>query len=368
MAMEQTALLWALLDTREFGEVKRLRPERIDLVALHPSLGVTMIVHSITQGLRKGDEEAIDTIQWLLSLGASFLQKCNNSRCRHSMWKADNKDATIVTVTYACHSAVSYVAAWKSLLSQRKEDWSRVQAYLTKVLRCFTAQSEALPQARISIRQGIVDLWERCLMDTSSQDLTFNTADGEVTAHSHVLAQASPVVAAMLSSPMKEGQKCLIEVKDASSNSVSLFLELLYTCSTKLDPDYQMVLQALDVAHRWQVEVVVTILADLLQGMITDESFVAIAEHSVLKGLENLKTAARRFGAESAAVQAAAWGTHFASGPGWGISLLQDTLPHDSLSSVEAQLREGRLTKTVLQLFPDAPSPEASMPVKRRRL
>lgn len=227
MAMEQTALLWALLDTREFGEVKRLRPERIDLVALHPSLGVTMIVHSITQGLRKGDEEAIDTIQWLLSLGASFLQKCNNSRCRHSMWKADNKDATIVTVTYACHSAVSYVAAWKSLLSQRKEDWSRVQAYLTKVLRCFTAQSEALPQARISIRQGIVDLWERCLMDTSSQDLTFNTADGEVTAHSHVLAQASPVVAAMLSSPMKEGQKCLIEVKDASSNSVSLFLELL---------------------------------------------------------------------------------------------------------------------------------------------
>eukprot|EP00913_Durusdinium_trenchii_P012732 g11955.t4 len=61
--------------------------------------------------------------------------------------------------------------------------------------------------------------------------------------------------------------------------------------------------------------------------MITDESFVAIAEHSVLKGLENLKTAARRFGAESAAVQ--------------------------------AQLREGRLTKTVLQLFPDAPSPEA---------
>ncbi|CAK9068118.1 unnamed protein product [Durusdinium trenchii] len=221
------------------------------------------------------------------------------------MWKADNKDATIVTVTYACHSAVSYVAAWKSLLSQRKEDWSRVQAYLTKVLRCFTAQSEALPQARISIRQGIVDLWERCLMDTSSQDLTFNTADGEVTAHSHVLAQASPVVAAMLSSPMKEGQKCLIEVKDASSNSVSLFLELLYTCSTKLDPDYQMVLQALDVAHRWQVEVVVTILADLLQGMITDESFVAIAEHSVLKGLENLKTAARRFGAESAAVQAA---------------------------------------------------------------
>lgn len=60
-------------------------------------------------------------------------------------------------------------------------------------------------------------------------------------------------------------------------------LRLLYTCSTKLDPDYQMVLQALDVAHRWQVEVVVTILADLLQGMITDESFVAIAEHSVLK-------------------------------------------------------------------------------------
>ena len=60
---------------------------------------------------------------------------------------------------------------------------------------------------------------------------------------------------------------------------------IMYTCSTQGDPDYKTVLEALDLAHRWQVEVVVPILADLLETMITDESFAAIAEHAILKAL-----------------------------------------------------------------------------------
>ena len=64
---------------------------------------------------------------------------------------------------------------------------------------------------------------------------------------------------------------------------IATFLRILYTCSAQQKPDYTAALQALDLAHRWQVQVVVTILSDLLGGMITDESFAAIAEQAALK-------------------------------------------------------------------------------------
>ena len=60
-------------------------------------------------------------------------------------------------------------------------------------------------------------------------------------------------------------------------------LRILYTCSAQTQPDYNTALQALDLAHRWQVQVVVTILCDLLCGMITDDSFAAISEQAALK-------------------------------------------------------------------------------------
>ena len=62
---------------------------------------------------------------------------------------------------------------------------------------------------------------------TTSHDLSFKTADGEVTAHAQMLKDASPVISAMLASPMKEGQAQAIWVKDANRSGVSLFLQSL---------------------------------------------------------------------------------------------------------------------------------------------
>ena len=45
-------------------------------------------------------------------------------------------------------------------------------------------------------------------------------------------------------------------------------VRFLYTCSAQCDPDYSTALEALDLAHRWQVDVVVPILADLLSGTV----------------------------------------------------------------------------------------------------
>ena len=109
-------------------------------------------------------------------------------------------------------------------------------------------------------------IWEKFLHATASHDLDIEAADGRVTAHAQMLMEASPVVQAMLVSPMKERQTKQIKLKDTSSSAVTLFLEVLYTCSSQGDPDYKTALSALDFAHRWQVEVVVEILADFIEG------------------------------------------------------------------------------------------------------
>jgi hypothetical protein len=43
-------------------------------------------------------------------------------------------------------------------------------------------------------------------------------------------------------------------------------LRILYTCSVQEELDHQTALCALDLAHRWQVDVVIAILTDLLAG------------------------------------------------------------------------------------------------------
>eukprot|EP00435_Cladocopium_sp_Y103_P062891 s1389_g24.t1 len=118
-------------------------------------------------------------------------------------------------------------------------------------------------------------------------------------------------------------------------------LRILYTCSAQVEPDHQTALQALDLAHRWQVEVVVAILTDLLAGMITEKSFVPIAEHAVLKGLERLKTAAKSFRAGSTKVQAGPDG--------------------------QADLKKGRLPAAVLELFPASKPSKPNEPKPKRR-
>ena len=67
---------------------------------------------------------------------------------------------------------------------------------------------------------------------------------------------------------MKEGCSRRIQVLDATKAGVSLFLDVLYTCGTRSDPDYQHALVALDLAHRWQVHRAVDVLADALKDKL----------------------------------------------------------------------------------------------------
>ena len=146
--------------------------------------------------------------------------------------------------------------------------------FLIKVVERIAKASAQLQRGnRSSIHEGIVDVWEKFLHAKDSHDLDIEAADGHVTAHAQMLMAASPVV----------------QLKDTSCSAVSLFLETLYTCSSQGDPDYKTALSALDLAHRWQVDAVVEVLADFIEGLIAEASFAAIAEHAALKGLDQLK-------------------------------------------------------------------------------
>ena len=94
-----------------------------------------------------------------------------------------------------------------------------------KTIAVASGQRAAGP--RVSVHEGITELWVKSLAAKHSHDLTIETADGLVTAHAHFLKTASSVVAAMLESPMKEGKAQRIEIKDTSSKAASLFLEML---------------------------------------------------------------------------------------------------------------------------------------------
>eukprot|EP00913_Durusdinium_trenchii_P035030 g32770.t1 len=294
--MEEGELLWALIDAGDLDGLKKLNPQKIDWSMLHTERGYTLLIAAVNHGTdiyadQDQGERALKIIEWLISSGASTSQKCSpKSKYRLSVGSGEKE----MEVHYAGHSAVSFVAAWREQLRNKPQHSKRL-SFLGNVLNCFaTATSSKGQRPRVSIDEGIAELWEKYLGAKDSHDLTIEAADGSVTAHAQMLKEASPVIRAMLASPMKERHNQRIEVKDTPSSGVSLFLEILYTCSTQGDPDYKTALHALDLAHRWQVDVVVPILADLLPGMITDESFQSIAEHAILQGLERVKAASQR--------------------------------------------------------------------------
>eukprot|EP00438_Fugacium_kawagutii_P020955 Skav211846 [mRNA] locus=scaffold305:845915:847355:+ [translate_table: standard] len=195
-------------------------------------------------------------------------------------------------------SVLDIVTSWLHA-AEKTEDVADDTQILSKLIQRITAASLNLtsPQRhQVRVDQSIVDLWERILGSTSSHDVNFLTADATVSAHSLVLQEASPVLKAMLSSCMKEGKTGQIEVRDASSSALRLFLEILYTCSSSSsEPSCEDTLAALDLAHRWQISGVVGILEEVLQEMISEETFWAIAEAAALKDLAKLKSACKSF-------------------------------------------------------------------------
>ena len=245
--------------------------------------------------------QCLKIAEWLLRVGADARQKLPvENTCRWSVWK--NSKNTI-TVECGGHSAASMAFAWLEKLEAANEDWAKtyLKDFLALVAR-FNA-SRGSECAEVTVPQSTLVLWESMRDLTTSHNVIFQSSDGEVSAHDQILMLASPVLKAMLASDMKEGSSLRIEIEDSSSSGVSLFLDLLYTSSTREDPDHKTMLVALDLAHRWQVHGVVQTLCNTLRDMIDASTFVDIAEAASLKGLERLERACAQFGSQDEQVQ-----------------------------------------------------------------
>lgn len=165
-----------------------------------------------------------------------------------------------------------------------------------------------------TVDETVLDMWEKVRRDNESHDVTFESADDDVTAHGHILGMASQVLSAMLSSSMIEGRMKRIAVRDAPAEGVALFLDLLYTGSTCSEPDIIAMLAAMELAHRWEVHGVVTILERALLSQLEKlrsghsdqaqgDTFVSIAEAAASKDLPILKSGCCAFAADCAEVK-----------------------------------------------------------------
>ncbi|CAE7321882.1 BT4 [Symbiodinium sp. CCMP2456] len=251
----------------------------------------------------------LEMVEWLLKVGADPQQRVRDDVEKiYGLQKRSNPEETKISFNCRGQSALSLCFAWLREMQKCRgnAEWTTEEQYLKQLLPLFSRSSshETRHGTDVAVPQSIVDLWESMRDLTASHNVIFESSDGEVAANEHILTVASPVLKAMLESAMTEGTSRRIQVKDSPSSGISLFLDVLYTSSTREDPDHKTVLAAVDLAHRWQVHSVVQILCTALHGMIDANSFVAIAEAAVLKGLETLVRACASFGSTDEQVQA----------------------------------------------------------------
>lgn len=204
------ALLWALLYEGNMSNLEKLTPDLVDFRALHPKTGVTVIVFVIERTLQQvyhrpsgSYEYPVRIINWLLRMGADATQKVS-SRWRYRSILIERE----VAISSAGHSAVSYLVEIQSGL---EELGSRCRCTYTKdfVKAALATIAASVPaeevHQKVSINQSLMARWEGIFNDTSTHNVTLETADNPVTAHDWMLREASPVLKVMLESSMQLG-------------------------------------------------------------------------------------------------------------------------------------------------------------------
>eukprot|EP00928_Gymnodinium_smaydae_P054062 TRINITY_DN37901_c0_g1_i1.p1 TRINITY_DN37901_c0_g1~~TRINITY_DN37901_c0_g1_i1.p1 ORF type:complete len:430 (-),score=99.22 TRINITY_DN37901_c0_g1_i1:63-1289(-) len=248
-------------------------------------------------------------------------KECNASR----LW---GDDSNMKRVEFASESALECLLATKRFIRTidelRDEDdaeWTEELATVEEALRIIASASRGTSTA--SVPEGVATTWDNVLADVDTMDVTLRArcgggssasastagADGgaeeatvaELRAHRAVLRGASPVLRAMLSmqSTMKEGATQVIDVEDCTLEGLRLLVGLIYTgtvdSSADATPTVPTILCALDLAHRWQVNHLVPMLA-AGAGRRLDENCLEGAMCAALRlQLPGLLTACRNY-------------------------------------------------------------------------
>ena len=311
--------VYALVECADLEALKRATPADFDWTQLN-RLEQHPLVLLIDRTLNpEFTNRAIKCASWMISQGASPSQPAGpdcevvsqfnlNPDCGCPDATEENSG---IEAEHAGFTAIE-VATWLKQQMEGNEHWTKrgddIEA-MDRLLAAFTAAPLDNPKNDMqAVDASVVGMWEQVLTDEACQDLKFECEGGRtVGAHALVLSCASPVLRAMVhpesQTLLREGSERKIEVSDSSEAAVKLFLELVYTGGTSVDPlTAADALAALDLAHRWQVVGVVSMLERAIVPLIKKQTFSEIAETAVLKGLALLSSSCVKYAQKKNAV------------------------------------------------------------------
>jgi hypothetical protein len=224
------------------------------------------------------------TFEAIASMTVVELDEQDGSPITRPLWD-DNGDAFyeevdssyVINLPFAGRSALSACLALKTKMCSpyvarpyfneavyelgHESAWRESEEVLDELIKLFKAALHAKrPAAKVAVHEGVLSMWEAYRAHSASHDARLVCRGGEtVSAHAQMLSLASPALAAMLASPLIEGATKSIAIDDCAPRSATFFLDLLYTGSSEMEldsassSDATTVLEALALAHRWQV-------------------------------------------------------------------------------------------------------------------
>lgn len=186
---------------------------------------------------------------------------------------------------------------------------------LDHVLEVIAANAQRTPTIRIP--EAIADLWDRVSQRAKQEgDVTIISSDASSSkAHKMFLEEASPVLKAMLRTPMKEGRgvgstsaQCCHEISvDEPGSVVEAFVSLLYTgaffSENDEGPGVSVLLGVFRLCHLWQVQNLVDLLEIRLMREVLPENLEMLLEAAILHGAQALKQKCIRIALEDSAVR-----------------------------------------------------------------
>ena len=316
---EQVQGVWTLIEHGKYKLLDKLAPDDFDWHSLCPTNHYTvchaLLDHFIQHGSSSSGDGEVDGefgkySDWVLAAkvlvqrGASPLQLASAKCTSFSKFSYDEeKGEETEKFKYASKSAIDVACEmqenFRALVKDDKGDWDGEIEKIDILLKVFEgATLSSFGFDRVSVADDAVSQWERILNDKSSTDIILKCKSGKtVSAHTWMLKTASHVLSAMLSVGMAEKQSKCIDVSDTQEASVKLFLEACYCgCVKAQKRDWKIVLECLDLAHRWQVDFIVMMMQKLLVPLVSNASFDGLCEAASLKDLSVLKTALKEFG------------------------------------------------------------------------
>jgi len=355
--MKEHEWLWQALRLGQHDLVTSLAPREFDFKSCHPHYGTPLMatVHSavVCPGGKQDEERIHDLIRWCMGMGADPRAVALRADAMsvglppsppgtgwkvyddngHIWWQYDGmlglfwcEDSKKTdSDSYSCpggdpamkimaeehsgHSAISLILAIKRKLDLWNPMYKKYSERIDKLSAVFASGSAHLADNLMLVSESIVQTWATALQNVSLADVELQASEGSsVWAHSVVLCSASEVLKATLSSPMREGQTQKILVSDVSEEALRHLLVLIYTGCPDKEHSITVHLEALDLAHRWQLDHVVEALEMKLVKEVSDVSKFSMQdkpqdqlalidralEHAVLKQLPNLRSACHR--------------------------------------------------------------------------